>query len=142
MHPSKHQNTEDSACQDFEVLSKIYDETQKVWGDGNPSVIDIGKLLDKRENWIEILKNTENSRQNALSKKDRLDRSEFYNIKIKEILKRMDVIDKNIMAYFNVKKKDKVKEIAKITDIKNRRKKKPLIFDQNEDRRLVDIQQE
>ncbi|NOZ09164.1 MAG: hypothetical protein GXO91_09895 [FCB group bacterium] len=127
---------------DYEIISRAFEETKNVWGQGTPTAEDIRKLLDKRENWIEILKKTEKSRQETRQTRERSDRTEFYNVKIKEILKKMTAIDESIMAYFNTLKSEKIKEISKITDIQNRRRQKRLIFEQNEERRIVDIQQE
>lgn len=139
---SKERELNSSDRMDYKIVTRAFEETKNVWGQGSPKTEDISKLLDKRENWIEILKETERSRQETLSAKECNNRTEFFNVKIKEILKKMAAIDENIMAYFNTLKSEKIKEISKITDIQNRRKQKRLIYEQNEERRIVDIQQE
>ena len=136
-------SVKDVLLQELDCFKYIVEETQDaikakdLLNDNDYSLERIGKLLESRERWIELLRRLEELKTNfAHSEKD------HYDIK-QEISKNAHIlveIDAKLLDYLQMKKINKVKDITRIADHKNKRINHRL--NDLEKSKLIDIRQE
>ena len=137
------QTVQDVLTQEYDCFKYIVPETKKVF-DKNGNIFDndysierINKLLESRERWIDLLKRLEDHKtQFVFSEKDHY---EIQN-EISKIARTLVDIDAKLLDFLQMKKINKVKEIMKATDNKNRSVK--LKYNDFEKSKLIDIRQE
>ncbi len=133
----------DVLVQELDCFKFILAETQKVikvkdtFTDNDYSLERIGKLLESRERWIELLQRLEEHKsQYVFTEKDHYDiRNE-----ISKIAHTLVEIDAKLLDYIQMKKINKVKDIIKIADHKNSRINHKL--NDLEKSKIIDIRQE
>lgn len=121
------------------ILSETHDviKGRENLYDNDYSLERISNLLDSRERWIDLLKRLEEHKKHySFSEKDHY---EVLN-EISKIARTLVNIDAKLLDYLQLKKINKVKEITKIADTKNRRINYKL--NDLEKTKLIDIRQE
>ncbi len=136
-------DVKDILLQELDCFKFILTETQNVikikdcFSNDDYSLERIGQLLESREKWIDLLRNLESHKANfTLTEKD------HYDIR-NEISKNAHIlveIDAKLLDYLQMKKINKVKDITKITDYKNRSINHKL--NDLEKSKIIDIRQE
>jgi len=136
-------SVQDVLVQELDCFRYIVDETKKVFNkngyvfDNDYSIERITKLLESRERWIDLLKRLEQHKEHfVFSEKDHY---EIHN-EISKIARTLVDIDAKLLDFLQMKKINKVKEIMKVTDNKNRSVNRK--YNDFEKSKLIDIRQE
>jgi len=134
---------QDVLLQELDCFKFIVDETKKVFDtngyvfDNDFSIERITKLLESRDRWIDLLKRLEDHKaQFAFTEKDHYE----IQLEISKIARTLVDIDAKLLDFLQMKKINKVKEIMKVTDNKNRSINRK--FNDFEKSKLIDIRQE
>lgn len=136
-------SVKDVLLQELDCFKFILSETQEAIKtkdliDSNDYSLErIGTLLESRERWIELLRRLEEHKaQFTFTEKDHYDiRNE-----ISKIARTLVDIDAKLLDYLQLKKINKVKDITKIADHRN--KKINYRLNDLEKSKLIDIRQE